>query len=392
MRASRQHIVYYTAFATDFAYFAFLFATTRLLAETGASLWHLGIFGASTSVSYALSGPLAGAVSDRWGRRRLILTGVIATILVLAVCSWWTSRKLYYVMAAAGGVAVALIYPPMIAWLTEEAHDTSKRLYRFCLAWNFGVISAQTTGGWLFSVHPSLPMIVAIIPMLGVAVLILSWRANRGPKTEANPPAESRRHRDSPRAMTFVYLAWLSNVAGAFAFSLIVYLFPYLAHESGISPPVHGAMLAFNRLVVVATYSVMYRFPFWRYRLWTALASQACAMAGLLLLSFGGSVPVLAAGLGLAALMLGYNYFASIYYSTIAFGSQQKGMASGVHEASLALGGGAGALGGGLIGWVHGSRTPYKLCVVVLFGFVLIELVIYLRSRKGWPRSPAEGS
>jgi len=68
--SNRQQVVYYTSFATDYAYFAFLFAATRLLAETAASQWQLGIFGACTSVSYALSGPLAGAVSDRWGRRR----------------------------------------------------------------------------------------------------------------------------------------------------------------------------------------------------------------------------------------------------------------------------------------------------------------------------------
>ncbi|MFN0170235.1 MAG: MFS transporter [Bryobacteraceae bacterium] len=392
MSPTRQQVVYYTSFATDYAYFAFLFAATRLLAETGGSQWQLGIFGACTSVSYALSGPLAGAVSDRWGRRRVMLTGAIGTIAVLAVGATWASRKLFYVMAAVGGVAVALIYPPLIAWLTEETRDLGGRLYRFCLAWNFGVIASQITGGWLFSIHPSLPMATAIVPMLGVVLLIAVWKPDPSPKAAAVPIAETAPTPETRKALAFVYLAWLSNFAGALSFSLIVHLFPFLAHELGISPPVHGAMLAINRLLVVGVYAVMYRFPFWHYRLWTALTSQAFAAAGLFILGYASSVPVLTFGLTLVAGMLGYNYFASIFYSTSAFGRERKGIASGIHEATLAFGGGVGALGGGILGTVYGSRTPYRLCVLLLLASIVIQITIYLASRSRWQpqRAPQE--
>ncbi len=183
----------------------------------------------------------------------------------------------------------------------------------------------------------------------------------------------------------FVYLAWLSNLAGAFSFSLLVHLFPYLAHESGISPPVHGVMLALNRMGVIGTYVLMYRFTFWRYRLWTAVASQLLAMAGLALLGFAGSVPVLTLGLVLTALMLGYNYFASIYYSTVAFGTERKGAASGMHEASLAMGSGLGALGGGLLGALYGARAPYRFCVILLGVFMALQWAIW-RCRRDTPR------
>jgi predicted MFS family arabinose efflux permease len=284
-------------------------------------------------------------------------------------------------MGAAGGVVVAFIYPPMIAWLTEDATETSQRLFRFCLSWNAGVICSQMVGGWLFSIRPALPMVAGIVVMAGVLPLLPSPRAARGsPATAPSHPAGAGP--GSARAMTFVYLGWLANVGGALAFSLIVHLFPYVAHESGIAPPVHGAMLAGNRLAAVATYVLMYRFPFWQYRLWTALVPQLCAMAGLLLIAFGHSVAILAAGLVLAAFMLGYNYFAGIYYSTVAFGSERKGMASGMHEATLAVGGGVGALGGGLLGSLYGSRAPYKLCVATMLVFVALEIAIYVRSRR----------
>jgi MFS family permease len=387
MVLSRPNIVYFTSFATDYAYFAFLFVITRLLAETGSSQWHLGVFGACTSICYALSGPLAGALSDRIGRRRVILSGAAGAIAVLLICSTWRSRPLFYVAGAFFGVAAALIYPPLIAWLTEDGRDTSRRLFGFCIAWNTGVIVAQVSGGWLYAVRPQLPLLVAAVPMVGVLALMLTGRpaAPSGPSAApaAGPPTATH---DSPSsARVFVYLAWLSNLAGAFSFSLLVHLFPYLAHESGISPPVHGVMLALNRMGVIGTYVLMYRFTFWRYRLWTAVASQLLAMAGLALLGFAGSVPVLTLGLVLTALMLGYNYFASIYYSTVAFGTERKGAASGMHEASLAMGSGLGALGGGLLGALYGARAPYRFCVILLGVFMALQWAIW-RCRRDTPR------
>jgi predicted MFS family arabinose efflux permease len=229
---------------------------------------------------------------------------------------------------------------------------------------------------------------VAIVPMLAMCVLIATWRPEPGAKRLGDAPGRSRAPHESRRATTFAYLGWLSNIAVSVAFSLIVYLFPYVAHESGISPPVHGVMLAFNRVVVVATYVLMHRFTFWHYRFWTAVATQMCAVLGLLLVGFGNSVAVMALGFGLAGLMLGYNYFAGLYYSMLGFGARTKGVASGVHEGTLALGGVVGVLGGGLIGSLHGSRVPYRAGVAVLLLFLAVELAIFLRARKGWMAQP----
>lgn len=387
---SRTRIVYYTSFATDFAWFAFLFSITRWLAETGSSTWHLGLFGACASISYAVSGPLAGWISDRFGARRVMLCGAAATILVLITCALWRSRPVFYVMAAACGIAVSLIYPPLIAWLTEDGRDTSRRLFLFCIAWNGGVIAAQLTSGWLYVLRPELPLLASVIPMSGIIVLMLRWRPVAS-ETAVRPaePGEAD-HDPSPRARAFVYMAWLSNAAGSLSFSLVVHLFPSLALEAGISPPLHGAMLALNRMAVIGTYFLMHRFTFWRYRLWTAVVSQVIAMTGLAILGFARSTPALTLGLVLTALMLGYNYFASIYYSTRAFGPERKGMVSGIHEASLALGGGLGALGGGMIGAAYGVRAPYQICVVMLALFLALQWAIHRFRPAGIPRLKAD--
>lgn len=374
---SRTVVVYFTAAATDYAYFTVLFVITRLLAETGAPQWRLGLFGASASLSYALSGPLAGGVSDRFGRRRVMLIGAAVMMLVLLGSATLLAPPVFYVAAILSGICAGLIFPPLIAWLTEDGHDNPRRLFRFCVSWNSGVVAAQLSGGWLYSIRPELPLLIAAAPIAAVVILLLAWKPGESapaPLPVEHRPAESMISK--PEARTFAYIAWVCNVAGALSFSLLVHLFPYLAHESGIAPPLHGTIMALNRIVVIATYLLMYRSNFWHFRLSPAFASQVLAMVGLSIVGFSYSIPLLAVGVILAGVMLGYNYFASIYYSTVAFAAGRKGRASGVHEASLAFGGAFGALGGGIIGAAYGARIPYRLSVVVLAVFIAVQLLI----------------
>jgi hypothetical protein len=84
-------------------------------------------------------------------------------------------------------------------------------------------------------------------------------------------------------------------------------------------------------------------------------------------------------GLGLAAINLlrGYNYVASLYYSTAGGGPKRQGLASGIHEATLALGFAMGSIAGGLFAWVAEAfsdvlpplliqRSPYVLAIAAI--------------------------
>ena len=159
-------------------------------------------------------------------------------------------------------------------------------------------------------------------------------------------------------ARTFVYLGWLANVASAMGVSVIIHLFPHLATELEISAPIHGLMVATNRSVVIIIYSLMFWLTFWRYRFSAALLAQLCALAGLTLLASSRTVPFLTLGLILFALLSGYNYFSSIFYSTTTFDRRRQGLASGMHEASLAVGFARGLPGRGPGEPVAGAPGP----------------------------------
>ena len=117
------------------------------------------------------------------------------------------------------------------------------------------------------------------------------------------------------------------------------------------------------------------------YRFGATVAAQIVGLGGLLLLIRATTQTGLTVGLVGLGLLLGFNYFASLYYSTTSSHDQNKGLASGIHEATLGLGIAAGAFLGGLAGAAMGPRAPYQFSILVLVAMLLVQTCVYLRGR-----------
>ena len=378
---------YGIALSADFSHMLFAFTVTRMMAENQASLLELGVLGAASSLGYGLGAPIGGRVFDLWSGRPMIAFGATTQALVLLACMLWhSSNQWLYLFAGISGASVGVIHPPVIAWLTRggrsrlSAELTGRRLFRFCLSWNLGMIGGQTVGGWLYPSDPTLPLLVGIVLMLGILIRA-SFRMTV-PTPSALVPAEEQTAVVPKAAHTFVYLGWLANVASAMGMSVIIHLFPHLATELEISAPIHGLMVAANRSAVITTYSLMYGFTFWRYSYSTTLLVQLCALAGLILLAYSQTLLFLTLGLVLFALLSGYNYFSSIFYSTTTFDRKRQGLASGMHEASLAVGFALGALGGGLMSLWLGPRGPYQTVALVVILTTAVQSWVHWKGRR----------
>jgi MFS family permease len=275
-----------------------------------------------------------------------------------------------------------LIYPAVIAWLSHSQESQqrtpviSQTLIRFCLAWNLGMICGQISGGWLFPFGRHWP--IALAMTLAAADLVLVLMTGRGP-AETIPEPTPRKDPTQPLSAAFAKLSWISNLGGSFSISMVFHLFPKLAVELGIPAQRHGTMLVAVRTVVIIIYLLMHTTRFWHHRFSTALTAQAAAVAGLLVLSLASTQAGLLAGLAGLGLLVGYNYFASLYYSTTGSGAENKGAASGIHEATLATGLAAGSFAGGIVGSLAGIRAPYLLAACVIATMATLQIVVYLR-------------
>ena len=396
MRLSAHQRLYIIPLLTDFTGSLFIFTLTRYLAEHDSNPAHLGILGTCGSLSYALSAAAFGHLSDHVGHRRLIAIGSLLFCGTFFLALHTLSVPFIFVWSVLASMAMALIHPPMIALLTagqvsgDHGRSATRPLILFCLSWNLGIICGQASGGTLFALDPSLNLIVGIGSTLAVFFLILTTRT----PAPASPP-EPAQLRVAPPTQPVVVLrffaaaGWVANISAACSMSLLYYIFPQLVTHLGISAPAHGLMLTTIRVGTVGLYLLLHYTSFWRHRLLPGLVTQGIAILGMLLLSRGTQIPVLTAGVMCVGVMMGYNYFSGIFYSTTSFAGRRKGLTSGIHETTLALGFVAGSAGGGYLSLHWGMRAPYQACIGILLGSMLLQSLGFLWVRQQRRRSEA---
>lgn len=118
-------------------------------ADAAASTWHLGVANSIAGLSVALMAPLLGAIADRGGAKRRLLTlfallGVIMTIgLSLVAKGQWQMALLLYVVANVGFAAGNVFYDSLLPSVAGP-----KRLDRVS---GFGFGLGYLGGGLLFA-------------------------------------------------------------------------------------------------------------------------------------------------------------------------------------------------------------------------------------------------
>jgi len=358
---------------TDFSAFVVTFTVTRQLAEQGASTLQLGLLGAGFSLAAAVASIAAGIASIRFGAQSPFLAGTATLVVAILGCRQFAAHPSWFTASYISlGLGLGGIYPPLIGWLNQgEATPTSQssgisgRLILFCIAWNLGMMAGQLTGGVLFARGASFALWVSLL--LSLLNLALAFHAARQAEqlpsapTTALPPVV-----DQTRAIAFQRLSWLANLGGMFGGSLVLHLISDLAVSIGIPAERQGEVMALWRVVIIATYLLMYRIHRWQFRLAPALVSQVLGAAGLVVISQANSSPVLLAGLALLGQLVGYNYFAGLFYSASGSPRQNRAWTAALHEATLAAGMSVGTTVGGALGNLAGHRVPYLLGAAVV--------------------------
>ena len=146
-----------------------------------------------------------------------------------------------------------------------------------------------------------------------------------------------------------------------------------------MSSSFHRKLLASWRGVIIGTYLLMHRTAHWHYRLGTALASQALAACGLLMIVRSESTVTLLAGLTLLRQLVGYNYFSCLFYSTTGSPDERRALAAGIHEATLAGAMAIGTMAGGILGSVGDRRMPYIVAATMMLVLIVVQSTAWWR-------------
>ena len=382
--ARRNFAAYGITWLNDFVLSLLVFAVTRSLAEQNAGTLKMGLVSGGFAAALSLSTFFGGRIADRLGHVKIIVAATLLLFPCLVCAAAAISGSWPFFLAyILSGLVMGMAYPAAIAWLTMDQQGSMalRRLIGYCLAWNLGMISGHATGGQLFGAWGHSTVLFCAAGILPLNLLLAAW----GCKTVTKPADFAEDHHDWEAhgasvelAGAFTVLSWVANVGGTFAMSMILFLLPALAVEIGVTAEHQGGMVAVSRLVVIATYLLMAIARQWQFRLVTAVCSQLLAVLGLLYMAAARNESQLLLGLATFSMLPAYNYFASLFYSTVGSTVLERGKWCGIHEATLGVGLTLGSILGGWIG-SRDVRSCFWLAAAVVSALTVVQLVLYVK-------------
>jgi len=360
----------------------------RLLGDSGRSSVssHVGVMTGIYAFSMFLFAPLGGRLSDRVGRRPVILTGLGGFVAMLAAFGLSPNLWFAYASRVLGGLFAASILPVAAAYIADMGAPElrARRFAWMGAAGLLGFLAGPMLGGWLSDpdgqwLHSaarradvaliSLPFLAA--SALGAAVWVLAFlevpRRARSP-TEIAAAEEPPAPQDSKSVNVLLMLTFLLTLGlGSFEVGLVLHGQQML----GFGPERLGRLFVACMLVMAATQGLV--FPLligrWPTRL-IAPAAFATMAIGLLFLpstfGFGWlvvAIGLVAAGSGLLAPIMSYR-------TSLAAGSAQ-GAALGRLAAATSLGQAFGSVLAGLGFGLIGRGLFWATAGVLLAGAVL---------------------
>tara|TARA_R110000782_G_scaffold78276_9_gene155696 strand:+ start:134029 stop:135345 length:1317 start_codon:yes stop_codon:yes gene_type:complete len=238
------------------------YSTARLTMGTHAAAAQLGLIGLAQFLPLFLLTPLSGWVADHYDRR---LVGAISTLLQMictAILGYATyhhtiTLPLLFILAALLGVTRCFAGPALSSMAPRLLPTPliPRAVALGSLIWQMGMISGPALGGYLYSVLPWLPHIMAT-GMFSVSILALLF-------IKPIPPtrADIRRHPLRQMLDGIVYVRTNRLVLGAITLDLMAVLLagstallPIYAHDVfHVGPSGLGQLAAASGIGAVLT-------------------------------------------------------------------------------------------------------------------------------------------
>jgi MFS family permease len=164
-------------------------------ASFGLGIERIGILKAIYPATWGILQIATGPLSDRWGRKGLIVAGmwVQSAGLFLTAAThefeWWIAGSLLL------GVGTAMVYPSLIAAVSDASHPTwrarSLSVYRFWrdLGYAIGALSAGIIAD-IFGMAWAIGSIATLTFVSGVIVALMMREKMRGAHTRSDMPPQ----------------------------------------------------------------------------------------------------------------------------------------------------------------------------------------------------------
>ena len=369
-------------FWMDLSASIFYLAAPLVVIDLGGNPIELGLIGTITASVHMTLANLAGRLSDRFGRRMLMIAGPLIFGLSCLLMTQMANVKGVLALAALNGLGMAIFWPAFQAWIAESQNGSglARNIGSFNMSWTASHLIGPTLSGVLFGLYSRLPFWLAAVLCFGLFLAMRASATERVPEPqigiEPSPPEPEK----SSNGKNFLYAIWIANFASFFILGNARYQFPKLAREMMMSPYAIGLLMSCIGLAQFLGFFLLRGSERWHFNKFYLLGAQLLAAAGLLLIyssAGNGSLPSAFIMLGLCASL---TYYSSLYYAVRLM--KRKGKGAGLHESILGSGVVLGPLLGGIAAHTAGLRAPYILCLTVLAAVIAVEWML-MRKKSG---------
>ncbi|MCP1307486.1 MFS transporter [Paenibacillus tyrfis] len=372
----------------------------KFITAFGASGQDMGYLVAAMGVTQLIFSPIAGEMSDKYGRKIMIVGGIGVFALSQLLFGLADQMWLLYVSRLLSGIGAALLTPAMMAYVADITleEERGKGLGLFSASMSLGVVIGPGIGGFLADYGLRVPFYVSTA-IAGVSVLLsllfLPETQSREAKQLARTAERKRENLfkqllSSFRAPYFVLLLLVFMLTfGLMNFEAVISLYVDVKH--GFTPKDISLMITLGALAGVFTQAVLFE------RLLRRFSERQILIAMFLL----SAVMMLA--------VLVTKTFVSVFAVTILFfvattlirpavntllskmAGNEQGFVAGMNNAYMSLGTIAGPSIAGILFDVN-VNYPYVLGAA----FMLISTAMLIgwkeRNRAGSPAPLQEGA
>ena len=350
-----------------------------------AAQWQQGILAAANAIGYSIGCMIFGPLSEKTGRRIMVLIAISGVGLSSFLLVFAPSIPILTLISTVRRIFLSMFWPPLMAWMADHSTPSSfpLNLCAFNIGWTLGASAGRglvgTIGKWAATTetgyHAGAPYFLSSTLALLFLFLFAIFRP-----VSRKAEVMTRLSFKSPSATLLLRQAWVTVFLGYAAINVTVYMLPKLIEFKSLdlTEPSQSAVHATRFLAGLIIFLVMLASRRWQGKQFPIYVIPILAAVGLLLMALARPFEVfLGAGILIGA-ALGTAYTLSLFYSLRV--PDKKGQGSGVHEALIGLGGGAGPLIAGAAGSLTGDATvPFYAAVGIVALGALVNLFLFRR-------------
>ena len=342
----------------------------------GASWTEIGLMGTSWGLTTALLATVGGRVSDKFGRRSLLIAS--ATLSAAAAFCYLLSSTILQVilLRVLEGAAWAFFWPTVEALATElvEPKFAGRAMGLATISYAIAFGSSSLIGGAIagtlgFKSTFGLYLAFSILSMIVVISLRVTPRRRNGLGVNVEDTS------GTSVASQPVVLAYILGITYTIGLGILLTFFSVFAKGFGITLlTVGGLFMLFWMARIIGSYMGGW-FSDKHGRGITALCAMLGSTGGFAVIAVSNGVWSLAAGAAIAGFSIGATFPVGVALISDHINENRRGLAMGIFETGCGFGVMLGAAIGGLLADMYSSRSPYIMAAVANLACAVIFVI-----------------